>query len=217
LASSRAADNISAFDATAYANERSRQEGFSTCYDTAACNGTIGVDYDCEKFFLTADTPYECSGYRLPTEAQWEYAARAGTTTAFYSGDIREADVLGECIEDPAMTAIGWYCWNSDNRTHAVAQKIANGWGLYDVSGNAAEWCNDLFDGLGYGEGPLTNPTGTLITSRDITPPVQNARIQEWEDSSKDHDSCKSNTRCCASSAGADVGTGLRPARTKVD
>ncbi len=80
--------------------------------------------------------------YRLPTEAEWEYAARAGTTGARY----------GE------LDAIGWYYGNSGNQTHAVKQKAANAWGLHDMIGNVWEWCSDWYGE--YPTGSVTDPTG---------------------------------------------------------
>jgi formylglycine-generating enzyme required for sulfatase activity len=68
--------------------------------------------------------------YRLPTEAEWEYACRAGTTGDYYSPDVDD---------------IGWYARNSVNKTHAVGGKQPNAFGLYDISGNVWEWCRDLY------------------------------------------------------------------------
>ncbi|MBQ7589197.1 MAG: formylglycine-generating enzyme family protein [Verrucomicrobia bacterium] len=95
--------------------------------------------------------------YTLPTEAQWEYACRAGTTTAFNNGTDIETDdqIYGEC---PNLDPLAWYRHNSDALTHRVGQKQPNAWGLYDMHGNVAEWCLDW-----YGEYPedlITDPTG---------------------------------------------------------
>ena len=94
--------------------------------------------------------------YRLPTEAEWEYAARAGSTTALANGEITEV----YCEYDPNLKAMAWYC---TGETHPVAQKQANAWGLYDMYGNVCEWCQDYFT-YGYGEdvGAVTDPTGPL-------------------------------------------------------
>jgi formylglycine-generating enzyme required for sulfatase activity len=89
------------------------------------------------------------SAYRLPTEAEWEYACRAGTTTRFYYGD------------DPGYTNLNNYAWfvdNSNDATQPVGQLLPNGWGLYDTSGNVWEWCRDWYDL--YSGGSLTDPQG---------------------------------------------------------
>ena len=80
------------------------------------------------------------------------------------------SNVPGECLAEPALEPSGWYCKNSDNRPHSVAQKLPNAWGLYDVHGNLGEWVNDLFDGLGYGQGPLLDPRGTQTPGQDLLP-----------------------------------------------
>ena len=93
--------------------------------------------------------------YRLPTEAEWEYAARAGSRTAFANGGISEL----ECGHDLNLDAMGWYCGNSNKRTHPVAQKQPNAWGLYDMHGNVWEWCQDWY-GKNYSFSSVIDPTG---------------------------------------------------------
>lgn len=92
--------------------------------------------------------------YRLPTEAQWEYACRAGSTSAFANGEISELF----CGYDSSLDSMGWYCGNANNKTHPVARKQSNSWGLYDMHGNVFEWCQD-WEGS-YPSGSVTDPPG---------------------------------------------------------
>ena len=99
---------------------------------------------------------WNSNGYRLPTEAEWEYACRAGTTTAYYTGDTISDD-------------IGWYTANSSDdgtmanrKSHELGKKPANPWGLYDMTGNITEWCWDWWNTAGYGSAPQTDPRGGL-------------------------------------------------------
>ncbi|MDO4551114.1 MAG: formylglycine-generating enzyme family protein [Planctomycetia bacterium] len=96
----------------------------------------------------------------LPTEAQWEYACRAGTTTALNNGK----DLTDEIYDCANLNEVAWYNWQNQNimTSHEVAQKRPNAWGLYDMHGNVWEWCAD-WEGP-YPSGPTTDPTGKLYS-----------------------------------------------------
>ena len=92
--------------------------------------------------------------FRLPTEAEWEYACRAGTETAFNDG----SDCTKPTGDDPALNRLGWYISNSEHKTHPVREKEPNAWGLHDMHGNVWEWCLD--GRRKYNETPETDPLG---------------------------------------------------------
>ncbi len=96
-------------------------------------------------------SPYESYGYRLPSEAEWEYACRGGSTTAFANGEIS-----GLSCMDPVLDQIGWYCGNAGSYDWTPALKIPNQWGLYDMHGGYAEWCWDWL--ADYPLGPIADP-----------------------------------------------------------
>ena len=119
-------------DAVKFCNRRSELENLPPCYDlkTWKCN-------------------FGANGYRLPTEAEWEYACRAGTATAYFFGD--NPSKLGE---------YAWFEKNSSRRAQPVGQKLPNPWGLYDMCGNVWQWCNDFYKVDYYQQAPHQDPKG---------------------------------------------------------
>ena len=134
-------------EAAAYCNALSAMRGVARCY---SCSGAK----DAVRCAQSGADIHACKGFRLPTEAEWEYAARAGTTTAFFSGGI------SSCMTtDSGADAISWYKVNSAGSTHPVGKKQKNAWGLYDMAGNVYEWTNDWYEAARTSKG-ATDPTG---------------------------------------------------------
>jgi cysteine-rich repeat protein len=141
---------LSWHEAAAYSNGLSAQAGLAACY---TCSFVT-----CEPSAAYA-TPYDCPGYRLPTEAEWEYAARAGTTDGTYHG----TSTLLACEQPNAvLDPIAWFCGSAEGRSHATGGKAANAWGLYDLLGNVWEWVHDGFDVY---PGEVTDPWGPAAGS----------------------------------------------------
>jgi len=126
--------------------------------------------------------------FRLPTEAEWEYACRAGSTTLFASGD--NANLVG---------SVGWTEANASYSTHPSGQKKANAWGLQDMHGNVSEWCQDWF--ALYPESPQTDPTGPESGTFKVV------RGGSWAQSGE---SCSSASRSLLSPGTATDRTGFR-------
>jgi formylglycine-generating enzyme required for sulfatase activity len=172
------ASNMTWDEALAFANKLSLKAGLDACYALTGCSGELGEGMICTDAGATGASLYECNGYRIPTEAEWEYAARAGTTTAFFSGDITPQASRTECRAEPALEPIAWYCANNDASTMPGGLKQPNAWGLRDTSGNVFEWVSDAFDGLGYGTRPRVDPGGQIEPA--LTSPVRGGVAWGW-------------------------------------
>jgi formylglycine-generating enzyme required for sulfatase activity len=142
---------VSWYGAVGYANWRSAQHGRTPCYDLST--------WECD---------FDANGYRLPTEAEWEYAARGGNHNPYRRypwGDAIDgsmANYLGSgdpyepAPHHPDTTPVGYY----DGNQVPAGVDMVNGYGLYDVAGNVWEWCNDWYNSTYYSSSPYDNPTG---------------------------------------------------------
>ena len=135
LGSDKPVENVSWYDVVEYCNARSIEESLTPCYDTD--------DWSCD---------FSANGYRLPTEAEWEYAAR---------GASNDPDYLYSGSDN--IESVAWYSANSGSTTHTVGTKSPNSLGIYDMSGNVWEWCNDWYGD--YSSSVQSDPIGPATGS----------------------------------------------------
>ena len=210
-------DNVNWHGAVAFANELSLDAGYDTCYlltniicydythvgsDYLACmNDTQGGIRFMTVSLNGVSSVYNCEGYRLPTEAEWEYAARAGTTSAYNDDKGSDASHL-LCQEPFHLTDIAWYCANDNTSTMSVGGKTPNNWGMYDISGNVNEW---VWDWYGAYPGTVTDPEG---------PPTGSSRVFRGGSWGSGAGSCRSACRLSTWAFVSTYNSGFRIVRT---
>jgi formylglycine-generating enzyme required for sulfatase activity len=195
---SRPLIEITWYGAASYCDWLSMEEGLVRAYEHA-------------DWTVNGGDVYNAAGYRLPTEAEWEYACRAGTRTAFSSGEIE----TGSC-EEAVLYGTAWFCGNADDTSHDVGTKAANSWGLFDMHGNVWEWCNDYYGQYQVPE-PPTDDLGKIIYVIDPVGPEEGenrvVRSGRWLLSST---LLRSAGRMMATPDYRGINIGFRPALTEV-
>ena len=162
--------------AAIYSNELSLQTGLDSCYDctSSPLNCTYSVEYP---------DPYECPGYRLPTEAEWEFATQTPQRLENYQQKKEKKTTNESSIYSGGndVRTLGWYAENSDQMSQMTGLLKPNARGIYDLSGNLWEWCHDWYGS--YEEQPEVDPSGhehgvyRVLRGGSFSSPMQDLRI----------------------------------------
>ena len=209
-------ESVSWFDALAYLNRWSARDGLDMCYRLEGCTGsatgcppeteTCTGDHAC----LAAARIVPCNGYRLPTEAEWEYAARAGTRGAVHREEAAWT-LDGWCAQ--ALEPIAWYICNSNWTTHPVAGVDPNPWGVWDAIGNVAEW---VWDPYHVDYGGIPDPSVPILDPVAGEPSLE-TRVLRGCGFNEIARRCRAAYRDIATPAWRSSRIGLRPARSWVE
>ena len=150
-------EQVTWYDAIEFCNRLSKQDGFRACYELK------DVKYEGKSIVSAKVAVNDGNGYRLPTEAEWEYACRASTTTPFFFGK-RNTGKQSNVKAEKRKGAYGLLhkAWKDRNRTTPVGSYPANLWGLHDTLGNVAEWVNDWYDKDFNRDARISDPTGPV-------------------------------------------------------
>ncbi len=189
--------NMNWFEAVLVANYLSIRDGFMPCYKLYNMDGGVGESstsqesedgFTAQVYLNRVDSPEKCAGYRLPTAEEWEFAARAGASSAFYSVDGTTGEISGDVCAEPNLDPIAWYCGNAEDVIHPVAEKLPNANGLFDMLGNVGEWVWS------------SNPNGEINLNASVRGGAYDSeslvcRLASWQEESARLRSCRIGMR----------------------